>query len=234
VELNYDITNGATRVFINGKQLGDTQTDTGTRDSSIGLLRLGADVSASSIVANALFSDLLVFDAVQHTEDFEYFEYQKKDTTIGRLEYLEGQTVQVLGDGNDLGTFTVTSGVITLEDSYDTVIVGLPYDFEVELHPPEAGSGVGSAQGRPKRIDTLTGRFHRTAQCSFGRDSTNQEEINFREPDAVMDDPIVLFTGDKILPFEGAYNQDSRMVLTGGSPLPCEITCLVARGVTYD
>jgi hypothetical protein len=39
--LDVDITTGKTRLFINGTQLGATQTQTGTRDSSIGLLRIG-------------------------------------------------------------------------------------------------------------------------------------------------------------------------------------------------
>src|SRR4030042_74287 len=43
IELNMDLTSGATRLFINGTQLGSTITTTGTRGSSIGLLRMGSD-----------------------------------------------------------------------------------------------------------------------------------------------------------------------------------------------
>ena len=233
-ELNYDITNGATRLFINGKQFGSTQTATGTRDTSIDLIRVGADYAGSNSVQRGFAADIIIFNSVQHTSDFEYYEYQKKGTSVTRLEYLEGQTVGVLGDGNDLGTFVVSSGAITLGDSYDTLVVGLVYDFLLEIQSIEAGSGIGSAQGRPTRVDTLALRFNASAQCKFGRDADTQEEINFRSPSDPVDEPIALYTGDYVLPFAGDYTVDSRIVLTGSSPLPCNVTCIVMRGVTND
>lgn len=234
IELNYSLTAGATRLFVNGKQLGSTISSTGTRDTSIDLIRVGADYAAANSIQDGYIADLVIFNSVQHTEDHEVFEYMKKATTVSRLEYLEGQTVQVLGDGNDLGDFVVSSGSITLDDSYDTLIVGLGYSSHIEFQPPEAGSGVGSAVGRPKRVDTLALRVQGTAQCSFGKDFDNQEEINFRAADAVVDEPIALYTGDKVLPIDTAYDYDTRVVLTADRPLPCNITCVVARGNTYD
>lgn len=69
-ELNYDITAGATRLFINGTQHGSTQTGTGTRDSgTIGLLRIGSNINHDRR-SNAGFDNFIVFSAVQHTGNY--------------------------------------------------------------------------------------------------------------------------------------------------------------------
>lgn len=68
-ELNYDITTGATRLFIDGTQVGTTKTNTGTRDGSIGLVRIGSNIVGST-TSNFLFDDLVIFSTVQHTADY--------------------------------------------------------------------------------------------------------------------------------------------------------------------
>jgi len=70
IELNYDFTNGATRIFINGVQFGATQTDTGTIDKSqIDDLRIGGNYGGTD-TSNFFIEDLLIFDTVQHTENY--------------------------------------------------------------------------------------------------------------------------------------------------------------------
>lgn len=74
-ELNWDLTSGATRLFVENKATGDceqsgsTYTGTATRDSNIGLLRIGNNHSASS-VSNFKIEDLVVFSTVQHTGNY--------------------------------------------------------------------------------------------------------------------------------------------------------------------
>ena len=67
-ELNWDITSGATRLFIDGVQFGSTQIDTGTRDTNVGLFRVGT--FRSSEVADFKVDDVLIFSTVQHTADY--------------------------------------------------------------------------------------------------------------------------------------------------------------------
>lgn len=69
IELNYDLTVGATRLFIDGVQFGVTQTATGVRDELISLLRVGAGVSAN-FNNNFFLEDLIIFDIVQHTANY--------------------------------------------------------------------------------------------------------------------------------------------------------------------
>lgn len=68
-EINWDVTAGATRLFINGTQFGTTNTNTGTRTATTTDLRLGTDRGAN-LNADADFDDLIIFDTVQHTTDY--------------------------------------------------------------------------------------------------------------------------------------------------------------------
>lgn len=234
-ELNYDLTVGETRLFVNGQQLGDTQFATGTRASgAIDLLRVGAKFDGTLPAQDAMVSDVVVFDEVQHTEDFDYFAYHKKQAAISHLDYLEAETVQVVADGNYIGDYVVASGSITVDDEYDTLVIGKSYRNLLETQGFEAGSGVGSAQGEKKRLDRVVLRFNASSQAKVGRDLDNLEQIMFREPTAPPSDPIGLFTGDKEVYFDGDYDLNSRVFVVGDDPLPMQLTCLIGRGITYD
>jgi hypothetical protein len=70
ISFNYDFTNGATRLFIDGVQQGSTQIDTFTRDSGdIDNIILGAN-RAGTFGIDGLFDDLQCFDSVQHTVNY--------------------------------------------------------------------------------------------------------------------------------------------------------------------
>lgn len=233
-ELNYDLTNGATRLFVNGVQLGTTITSTGTRNTTIDLIRLNADESGNQSRADFFYSDLRIFNTVQHTADFEVFEPNQATTTVLGLDYLEGQSVSVLADGLYLGEETVASGAITLDEAADTIIVGLNYNNLVEIQPIDSGTGIGSAMGSIKRIDRAVVRFNKTAAAQVGPDTDTLEEIVFRLAATPITDPIVLVTDDKVLDFRGDYDRQARAVVYNTEPLPCNVTCISLRGVTGD
>ena len=69
IELNWNLTSGATRLFIDGVQQGSTQTATGTRDSNIGLLLIGSNYSGSDS-SNFYIDDFIYFSTVQHTSNY--------------------------------------------------------------------------------------------------------------------------------------------------------------------
>jgi hypothetical protein len=81
-EINFDVTAGAIRVFINGVQHGSTHTGTGTRNgTNNNFLSVGKNHSTAN--QNFWYMDeLLIFDAVQHTAGFSVpvapalFEYE--------------------------------------------------------------------------------------------------------------------------------------------------------------
>lgn len=65
--LNFDVSMGATRLFINGTQLGATCTSTLTRSSAQGYIAIGY-ANPYSLVGEA--DNFAIFDAVQHTSNY--------------------------------------------------------------------------------------------------------------------------------------------------------------------
>jgi len=69
IEINYDITLGETRVFIDGIQKYLTGTATGIRDGNINLLRIGAHYDRNTY-SNFKINDFQIFSTVQHTSNY--------------------------------------------------------------------------------------------------------------------------------------------------------------------
>lgn len=65
LELNVDVTYGESRLFVDGTQLGTTETSTGTRTNSIEVLQVGTSVYTSVWIRN-----VMIFNAVKHTSDY--------------------------------------------------------------------------------------------------------------------------------------------------------------------
>jgi hypothetical protein len=81
-ELNFDITAGATRFFINGTQKGSTLVQTGTRSGAVTLFRIGA-LYNTAMKADAYFNDIEIFTSVQHTANYA------PDYSVPEADYIE-------------------------------------------------------------------------------------------------------------------------------------------------
>lgn len=68
LELNFDLTAGASRLFIDGVQVGNIHIGTGTRDAAT-ILRVGTGINGTSSSYFAI-EDFIVFDTVQHTANY--------------------------------------------------------------------------------------------------------------------------------------------------------------------
>lgn len=66
MELNFDFTTGAHRLFIDGVQLGSTLTQTGTRSSELKELRAGSGY----LPGDWSIEDFIIFNTVQHTANY--------------------------------------------------------------------------------------------------------------------------------------------------------------------
>ena len=240
IELDYELTTGATRVFVNGTQFGSTIVSTGTRDTSIDLLRIGTsfDAAANSWVEETCIWDFQVYSTVQHTADYKVFEYQPTGVALRGLDYLEGETVQVTADGNYVGDFVVSGGAIAdIGIDYTAsvvIVVGLAYTSTLEIQPVDLGSGIGSGIGAIKRIDRAVIRFRESAAASVGPDTSNLDTLIFRDDATALTDPIVLVTDDKYMEFPGDYTRTAKAVIQTSDPLPMNVTCLSLRGITGD
>jgi hypothetical protein len=74
LELNMDLVTGATRLFIDGTQFGDTKTGTGSLtvpDTGFDQwIRIGDNANAGSQSSDFKCGDFKVWDTIQHTSDY--------------------------------------------------------------------------------------------------------------------------------------------------------------------
>ena len=119
-EINYDLTNGATRVFIDGVQKGNTLSNTGVRSSNIRLLRIGKATNKNDTTwsANFKIDNLLVFSSPQHTSDYT------PGYTVPEADYIE--SVITLPDFVYSGVGTIQS----LDSFYSADFDDIHYTIE--------------------------------------------------------------------------------------------------------
>lgn len=102
LEMNWDITAGAIRFFINGVQLGATGTGTGTRSGAVALMRVGETQTVASNFANFTIEKLSAFSTVQHTANYTpgaepySFIYGTNKVDLPNFSYTNLGTVQAL------------------------------------------------------------------------------------------------------------------------------------------
>jgi hypothetical protein len=155
-------------------------------------------------------------------------------STISGLDHLEGKIVSILADGAAHPNRTVESGSVTLQRASSVVHVGLPYTSRLQTMRPEAGAGDGTAQGKTKRINKMVIRFLATVGAKAGPDLDHLDEIQFRSGSALMDAPVPLFTGDKIMEWPGGYDFDGYMIVEQDQPLPMTLVALMPQLQTQD
>jgi len=161
--------------------------------------------------------------------------YTPFDSTVWEdFTHLEGESVIVLADGFHHPPVTVSSGSITLNEAVTEVIVGLSYTSRLKTMPLEAGKDFESSQGQTKRIDQVLVRFYKTYGAKIGKDENTLDEISFRDGAAVLDDPPVLFTGDKLYRLPQTPDRTAQVVIEQDNPLPFTVLSLIMRGISYD
>jgi len=138
-------------------------------------------------------------------------------TTITGLTYLEGETVQIVADGNDAGTAVVSGGQITIPEAATVVEVGVSYTSTYESFRPAVEQNV--LDGLPRSWDTL---WLRVVDSLGG--SVNGEPIQFAP--AALGTPT-LYSGDYKVTGQG-WGTDGRITITQSQPYP--LTVLAAFG----
>ncbi len=141
------------------------------------------------------------------------------------LTHLEGEEVQVQVDGGFLGTETVSSATITLDNFYNTVHAGLAYNSR--LLPQRLNVPGTNLQGLTKRVVELTIRFHDTQACKVGDSWDDFEPIVFRRTDDPAGAAVPLRgVEDKRHEFDADYETDGNIYIQSDSPLPITVLAI--------
>ena len=150
-------------------------------------------------------------------------------TTINGLWHLEGETVYVLNNGNAEAAKTVASGAITLTNATTQCHVGLQYTAVLDTLEIEAGAQAGAAQSRVQRISQVYARVQDSLGGTFGRDSSNQDTILYREPTDVMGSSPPLKSGLIELDLDSGYVRGATLRFEHNEPFPFMLLGLVAE-----
>ena len=155
-------------------------------------------------------------------------------SSLSGLYHLEGETLQVMGNGATHPDKAVSSGGIALDYASTSAVAGFGYDSELQTLRVESGSSDGTSQGKPKRIHQITLRFFETVGAEVGNDSGEIDRIFFRDSSMDMDTAVPLFTGDKDIEFTGGFDDDDRVYIKQGQPLPLTVLAFFPRMNTFD
>ncbi len=157
--------------------------------------------------------------------------------------YLAGETVQVYGDGADLGTYTAAAS-ITLANSQTAsyASIGLPYTFKLVAMPFEPlRAAAATSQGKIKRIDHLWLRLLQSLGCSIGVrqiDPMTQvvteklEPLNTRSAADPMGSAPPLASGIYRLTVPGGFDREMQLEVSGSGPYPCTVLAMIAKDDT--
>jgi hypothetical protein len=152
-------------------------------------------------------------------------------TVVTGINHLIGQSVNVLGDGKFIGTFTVdNSGNVTFPPNVDAcsiITVGLPYTSIVGTLRTEGGGDKGTAQGKIKRSTKYIVRLYNSLGFEVSSDNVNWNYKSVRDTSQVVNQSPDLVTGDiKDFSFDD-YTFNGQIYFRQSKPYPLSILAVM-------
>ena len=139
---------------------------------------------------------------------------------LSGLDHLEGETVAILADGALHPDRIVAGGAISLQVPAGKIHVGLPYRHVFTSLKLEAGAAAGTAVGKVKRVHGIALVLLHSLGLRIGPSLSHLEDVPLREVGDAMDTAVPLFTGERFVSFDGDFERDARIVISGDAPLP--------------
>lgn len=151
-------------------------------------------------------------------------------TTIRGLDHLEGQTVNVLADGHDVGTKTVSGYQITLSTAASVVQVGLSYTATLQsMNLARPGFVTRFAKAFVHFYGTLGAAFGSLVRKN-GREegSTQARTINFTNASTVISAPTPAFSGIKMTEGTGT-GTEVHWTIEHNRPTACAVLGVISE-----
>lgn len=145
-------------------------------------------------------------------------------TTFSGLTWLEGKTVNILGDGAVMQQRTVTSGAVTIEAAVSKVQIGLPITADVQSLPLVADIP-GFAQGRDKAVNKVWLRVYGTGGFGAGPTFANLMQYAARTSEP-WGSPPGLATAEIGIVIPPAYSTGGQVCVRVTQPLPMTISAI--------
>lgn len=144
--------------------------------------------------------------------------------SISGLTWLEGKTVSILADGAVHPQRVVTSGTINLDVAATVVIVGLPYQSDIETLPL-AMQIDGFGQGRYKNINKAWLRVFKSSGIFIGPDANNLVEAKQRSTEP-YGSPPALKSDEIMVMLTPSWASSGKVFVRQSDPLPLTIVGL--------
>jgi hypothetical protein len=145
-------------------------------------------------------------------------------SSVSGLQHLEGAEVAILADGYVVEGQTVTDGAVELGGEYSNVVVGLPYDAEIETLDLDLGNipELGVIQGRSQSLPSLLIHVEHTRGIWTGHSRDNMNEWKQRATEN-YGEAIAPFTGKFEMDTDPDYTQTGNIIIQQRGPLPMTI-----------
>lgn len=157
-------------------------------------------------------------------------------TNFTGLGHLEGRTVEVVADGIDIGTFTVSGSQITIPRASYRTMIGLPFATPptVQLLTPETGTPENSSANNQMRMGQVAVELYKTLGCAVIDKEGRQQLLPFTSfGPGLLDVAIPLFTGSKLANVNGWERGRCELTITQPFSMPFHLLA-VARDITSN
>lgn len=155
---------------------------------------------------------------------------EEGSATWDGLDHLEGKTVRVIADGVDMPPVEVVGGEIELSRTANRVLIGLMYQPQIELLPPELQTQSGSVQGDAMSVSETALRMINTISTTINGDEAIPGRII--GPDQ-LNLPPSLYTGDIKSSGVGWSNGSPETVISQAHPFPFHVLAII-RTITIN
>jgi hypothetical protein len=122
------------------------------------------------------------------------------------------------------GTFQPPAGNVG-----KNMVVGCPYNATLQTMRVDAGAADGTSQGKLSKIQSVTVRLKSSLNLLYGPDVNTLTREEFRKQNSQFDNPVALFTGDRVLTWQGDWEEGSRITIRQDQPFPSNIIALMPR-----
>lgn len=167
-----------------------------------------------------------------NADSFITFTNSPASTTVSGLDHLEGEDVVVWADGapaldssDDIETFTVSGGAITLGTAATTGVAGLPYTAQWKSTKlglqVDATRAVMNRDKRLGEIGFILAYFYPKA-IQFGPDFTHLDDMPAFEQGTTLSG-IQTSYDNATIPFPGVWETDLRLCLQAEAPRPVTV-----------
>ena len=153
-------------------------------------------------------------------------------TIISGLDYLEGEDVVALADGNVIKDLTVEDGSITLPIPASIVTVGLPYESVLETLTFDANTGDGSNLNRKKRVVAVSIRYNASRGSKLSVNGHKEVDMLRREQEG-YNIPIALKSGVYREIIASTHDERTTIKIRQDEPLPITVVSIIPE-IEYE